>query len=71
MIIFRAKNGKTTTNIDEAQNFSRLSDELYVENHPVDDTKIVLEQRLTFADGLLLGIVAATVICMLLWFMFH
>lgn len=69
-IVFRGKDGNTTTNIDEAKNFSRLSDDLYVENHFVEQPRIVLEQRLSFADGVLIGGMVVAVIATLLIFIF-
>lgn len=69
-IVFRANDGTTTTDINEAKNFSRLSEELYVENHFVEEPKFIIEQRLSFADGFLIGGAVVAVIAVLLKFIF-
>lgn len=71
-IFYQSKDG-LTTNVNEAENFTRLSDNMFVEKRNITKElpPIVLEQRLSFADGLLMGIVSTMVVATLVFILFH
>ena len=71
MILYQTKNGETTDKIEEAENFCRLSDDLYVEKRKPIDTRLIFEQRLTFADGLLLGIFGTGILAAIVYVLLH
>lgn len=71
-IFFQSKDG-LTQNVNEAENFTRLSEDMFVEKRKItkEIPPIILEQRLSFADGFLIGMVSSIVIAALVFILFH